>query len=318
MNTYQTVIVGAGLTGITAARQLQDKRENILIIDKGRSVGGRMATRRIDGGKADHGAQFFTTRTVAFKQITAEWLEKGWIKHWFGDDHPRYASVDGMNALMKRYAEGLPAVLDKRITRIKKHDSGYELTDEQGQSVAIAEKVILTMPIPQITELLETSGMDVVPDLKNVDMTPVVAGLFSFETTPASEKGRIIGDFHEGIDRIIEHKEKGISDTPVATVYMTGEWSKKHFDHDAEETLSYIEQQAAPFFGETSIRTRQLKKWRYAETVNPLNTSTLKLAVGLWAAGDSFLRPEDEAGTTRCESAYLSGLDVAEAVVREQ
>ncbi|WP_227396576.1 NAD(P)/FAD-dependent oxidoreductase [Jeotgalibacillus aurantiacus] len=318
MNTYQTVIVGAGLTGITAARQLQHKGENILLIDKSRSVGGRMATRRVDGGKADHGAQFFTTRTEAFKQITAEWLEKGWVKHWFGDDHPRYASVDGMNALMKRYAENLPAVLDKRITGLKKVDRGYELTDEEGQSVAIAEKVILTMPIPQITDLLEGNAIDVPTDLKNVDMTPVVAGLFSFETAPSSEKGLITGDFHEGIDRIIEHKEKGISDTPVATVYMTGEWSKKHFDHDQEETLSFIEKQAAPFFGEASIRTRQLKKWRYAETVNPLNTSTLKLGDGLWAAGDSFLRPDDEAGTTRCESAYLSGLDVAEAVLGER
>ena len=80
MNKIDIVIVGAGLTGIMAARTLTDKGYEVLLIDKGKSVGGRMATRRIGGGKVDHGAQFFTVRTERFQSEVDQWLSQGFIK----------------------------------------------------------------------------------------------------------------------------------------------------------------------------------------------------------------------------------------------
>ena len=45
-------------------------RDDLRVVDKGRGVGGRMASRRVDtpAGQArfDHGAQFFTTRSDCF------------------------------------------------------------------------------------------------------------------------------------------------------------------------------------------------------------------------------------------------------------
>jgi hypothetical protein len=55
MTKTDIVIVGAGLTGIMAAK---DQGYEVLLMDKGKSVGDRMATRRLDSGKVDHGAQF--------------------------------------------------------------------------------------------------------------------------------------------------------------------------------------------------------------------------------------------------------------------
>jgi heterodisulfide reductase subunit A-like polyferredoxin len=49
---HQVVIVGGGLSGVIAAGVLLDRRVDVLIVEKARSVGGRMATRRIDEGKA--------------------------------------------------------------------------------------------------------------------------------------------------------------------------------------------------------------------------------------------------------------------------
>ena len=48
--------------------------EDILIVEKSRSVGGRLATRRIGEGKADHGAQFFTVRSPELQED----VESGW------------------------------------------------------------------------------------------------------------------------------------------------------------------------------------------------------------------------------------------------
>ncbi len=64
---FSCLVIGAGLTGLTAARALQARGINAAVFDKGRGVGGRLATRWNDtpeGSRAfyDHGAQFFTVR----------------------------------------------------------------------------------------------------------------------------------------------------------------------------------------------------------------------------------------------------------------
>ncbi len=81
------LIVGAGLSGLVAARELTKKGLNVTVLDKGRSVGGRLATRRIADGVADHGAQFFTARTNTFKAEVKQWLDAGlisvsWLERW--------------------------------------------------------------------------------------------------------------------------------------------------------------------------------------------------------------------------------------------
>ena len=68
------LIVGAGMSGLMTAITLPPDRR-ITILDKGRSVGGRLATRRIDGGRADHGAQFFTVRDKAFALVCGQLAE---------------------------------------------------------------------------------------------------------------------------------------------------------------------------------------------------------------------------------------------------
>lgn len=68
------VIIGGGLTGVMAARTLKENGvDDVLVIEKGKSLGGRMATRRIGEGRVDHGAQFFTVRTKHFQSFVEEW-----------------------------------------------------------------------------------------------------------------------------------------------------------------------------------------------------------------------------------------------------
>src|SRR3712207_9588128 len=71
------IVVGAGIAGLVAARALQSSGWRAVVLDEGRGVGGRMATRRIGRGTFDHGAQFFTVRSERFDRLVAEWLEAG-------------------------------------------------------------------------------------------------------------------------------------------------------------------------------------------------------------------------------------------------
>ena len=51
------LIIGAGIAGLAAGRMAQQAGLKVMIIDKGRRVGGRVSTRRIDGFVFNHGAR---------------------------------------------------------------------------------------------------------------------------------------------------------------------------------------------------------------------------------------------------------------------
>ena len=44
------------------------------LVEKGRGVGGRMATRRMEGARIDHGAQFFTVRDSRMEELLSLWV----------------------------------------------------------------------------------------------------------------------------------------------------------------------------------------------------------------------------------------------------
>lgn len=51
------LIVGTGMAGLTAATALQATGREVLVIDKGREVGRRLASRRLGAATLDYGAQ---------------------------------------------------------------------------------------------------------------------------------------------------------------------------------------------------------------------------------------------------------------------
>ena len=59
------LIIGGGISGLIAATELKRNNFEVTILDKGRGIGGRLATRRIKHsvdieGIFDYGAQHFT------------------------------------------------------------------------------------------------------------------------------------------------------------------------------------------------------------------------------------------------------------------
>ena len=73
----RVVVIGAGVAGLMAAQSLVKNGHDVVVLDKGRSPGGRLATRRIDDATLDHGAQFFTVRESSFESHVAEWIASG-------------------------------------------------------------------------------------------------------------------------------------------------------------------------------------------------------------------------------------------------
>ena len=55
--SFDCIIIGAGLAGLTAARYLKTANLNTLIIESDSQLGGRVKSTQIDGFTLDHGFQ---------------------------------------------------------------------------------------------------------------------------------------------------------------------------------------------------------------------------------------------------------------------
>ena len=78
----RVVVIGAGIAGLLAAQQLHSTGHEVTVLDKGKSPGGRLATRRIGAATLDHGAQFFTVRDAQFDHHVQQWVHDGVVREW--------------------------------------------------------------------------------------------------------------------------------------------------------------------------------------------------------------------------------------------
>ena len=168
----RVAIIGAGLTGLSAARALADAGHELVIFDKSRGVGGRMSTRRSDLGDFDHGAQYFTARDPRFARMVKLWHGAGIVQRWRGKlaafsagikntdpvkPQPRFVAVPGMNALAKHLAETLSQQaqikLGSAVTELKRENHQWRVCFTE-QSFAGFDAVLLATPAPQAHALL--------------------------------------------------------------------------------------------------------------------------------------------------------------------
>ena len=125
--TADVLVIGAGMAGLTSAAELQRAGCRVLVLDKGRGVGGRLASRRIEGAAFDHGAQFITARTSRFAELVEEGRRAGVVEEWHRgsfegpDGHARWRGHPAMNAIAKHLAQGLAIRLDTRVRTFQVH-----------------------------------------------------------------------------------------------------------------------------------------------------------------------------------------------------
>ncbi|MGD6846018.1 NAD(P)/FAD-dependent oxidoreductase [Rossellomorea aquimaris] len=319
MSKKEVIIIGGGLSGIMAAKTLKDNGiTDIIVIEKSTSVGGRLATRRIQDGKADHGAQFFTVRSPELQTDVENWLQSGWIKRWFGDPYPRYTSVNGMNALAKNLAEALPIELNTKVSSILDgRDGPLEVELDNGEKI-LGQHIIVTAPVPQALTLLPKIESK---ELKHITFAPCFVGMFTFnQVSIIPAPGHKDEQLPPGVERVVDHHKKGISSTVTVSVYMTGAWSKKRFDLEDDTILGEIQKVAELHLGEgNQLVDAQLKRWKYAEAEKVVRSPYVEFGSNqrVIVCGDAFLRENDEAGRTRFESAYLSGISAGERVAEK-
>jgi renalase len=326
-NHADVLIVGGGLAGLVAAKTLQEQGKSVIVLDKGRSVGGRLATRRIGAGLADHGAQFFTVRTPEFQHLVDQWiiakLVYMWSMGWSDgslegvtyDGHPRYASYGGMNAIAKEIEKSLKDVrVDVLVKAVRAIGTGWQVEDQAGNTYT-GHALILTPPAPQSLALVAAGSVRLSDQdqaaLEAIQYAPCLTGIFLMENdTPLPAPGAVQRR-SAPISWIANNKQKGISDgATVITVQADGSYSAQLWNDPDPRILNALRTDLLVWLPENhTIVEEQLKRWRYAQPT-VLHPEPYLLAAGLPPlvfAGDGF-------GSARVEGAALSGLAAAAAL----
>ena len=306
------VVVGAGLSGLTAARSLQEKGHNVVVLDKGRGLGGRMATRRVstpDGFTAvfDHGAQFFTVRDQQFQKLVDEWIIGGIVREWCrgfvaDDGHPRYVVNNGMTALTKHIAQGLDVRTSTLVFAVKPCDANpkkWTVVIDDNSRID-CDAVLMTCPLPQSYSLTVTTGVELPQDLLLTDYDRTIGLLAVLDGPSAIPAPGGLQNPDDVFSWIGDNQAKGISEVPAITFHANPTWSSEHWDNSLEDGLALITQAAQKYLGNAQIVASEYKKWRFA-TPRKLWPEPFFASGTLVFAGDAFAGP-------KVEGAVLSGI----------
>lgn len=311
MTLSRIAVIGAGITGLTCARLLAQAGLAPVVFDKGRGLGGRLATRRAgEGLQFDHGAPFVTATDPGFVSLLDGAMEQGAAARWPLRDpvgSVTYVGLPGMSGLLRPLAKGLDIRNGATVTALSAMPRACRIafgdrTEEFG-------RVILTIPAPQALRLLGADHPLAAP-LRAVNMTPCLTLMAAFgpdgpvEATPDPD-----GTFAQLLPDSTKpgRDQRNAAWVAHASAAVTG----VNLENDMAEVTSLLLPRLCARLGQSpdSVRHAATHRWRYARTAAPLGQPLLADGSGrLFLGGDWCLGPDAEHG-------WHSGQALAAAVL---
>ena len=308
-------IIGAGMAGLACARRLARAGHAPLVLDKGRGIGGRLATRRVTLAQGeisfDHGAQYLTARDQGFAADLHN-LSPACSAWDDGSNAHRLVGVPGMSGLPRAMAASLDIQLDRQVTAVRAVPGGWEL--DIGATRIETRHLVMTAPAPQAAALLGDSH-PMHPQIANVMMAPCLTLMAAFPAeAPRPFRSRTSED--QPLAWIAQDSSKprrsGTLTSWVAQASI--EWSERHLEDPpeaiADRMLPILED--ALGVAPDSALYAAAHRWRYARTMAPLGAPFLQSDDGtLHVGGDWCLG-------ARVEAAWASGTAIADAIIAQQ
>jgi renalase len=306
------VVVGAGISGVAAALALTAGGREVVVLDRGRQVGGRMASRRTDGRMVDTGASYFTVSDDRFGAVVEAWRNRGLARPWTdtlvvaheGELEPksgpvRWSAPGGLRSLV----EDLASSLDVRRTTVERVAPGPRVDDLP------AAAVVLAMPDPQAVRLLDPAYAALAAELDD-PFDPVLA---LTATWPERSWPDVQGAFVAGnpvLSWVADDGRRRGDGAPVLVAHSTAEFAAEHLDAP-DEAAGPMSVALRDVLGIDSEPTStHVHRWTFGKpTGNRAEPFALDQTNLVGVCGDAFSdRP-------RVEAAYLSGRALGEALL---
>ncbi|PZV26536.1 MAG: NAD/FAD-dependent oxidoreductase [Snowella sp.] len=335
-NSGSCLIIGGGMAGLMAATVLKRHGLDVTVLDKGRGIGGRLATRRLTyseeiEGVFDYGAQYFTVsdavgtlRDREFQGWVDEWLAEGVITEWSqgffqesgsfkSSNKPCYRGTKSNRSLAQYLAQSLTVHTNAQVTRLSWQDDHWQVQSQTGEFFQ-GDRLILTPPVPQSLTLLDHSDIAINPEirqkLEQVTYYPCITMLALMEKpSQIPAPGGLWGSGHP-LGWIACNYQKGISTKGYAVTLQAGpEFSQNYWDQDNAEIAQQL-LKAADSWLSSKVLDYQIHRWRYSQVAVSYGEPCLVLTEPgpLILAGDGFLAP-------KIEGAVLSGLAAARSLL---
>ena len=205
MNEKKIVVIGAGVSGLLCGKRLAEAGHSVLILDKGRNIGGRLSTRRTDGAVFHHGASslpdFYSHKELPefgleiFKRAEKEKIiqRKGNLFEPI-NSVADFVNYCGANLNIQESCEAISLNVQKKTIGIQCRGRVYENTPY--------DILILSIPPHQAKTLINKQINEFDGLLESVQMRSSAAALFSFDLNP-----KPIKDKHFSNEKIHIHVE---------------------------------------------------------------------------------------------------------------
>lgn len=310
----RVVVVGAGLSGLTCARELVAGGHEVVVRDTGRRPGGRMALRRLEGRVVDIGASYFTVRDDAFAAVVGDWRARGLARPWTDtftawtptsrEPKPgpvRWAAPGGLRSLVEDLAADLDVRSADPVQRVGT-DGGPAVDGER------CDAVVLAMPDPQARRLLEP-GRAAHAALDDPYEPAVAVTLGWDERTWPDEDGIFVGD-HPDVAWIADDGLRRGDRAPVLVAHTTAERAARHLEDPPgalEPVLAAVRQVVKVPAAEPALT--HVQRWTFARPARGHDASYHLDDDGIGACGDAW------GASSSVETAFLSGHALGGALV---
>ncbi len=319
----RVAVVGGGLSGVACATRLHRAGVEVVVLDRGHRLGGRMATRTMrgtglpyDGRVVDVGASYLTASTDAFGELVSAWAARGLVVPWTDRFHVatargldatstgpvRYAAPGGLRGLVEDLAADLPVVIAPRSVEEISRDGDDVLVDGERFDVAV-----LAMPGPQAADLLADDD-PAAAQLEWQEWSSALTLVAAYERRCWEEfDGVFVNDSPELLFVADDGRRRG-DDAPVLVAHAQAELAAAHLDDPARATGLLVAALTALIGAREQPAWTDVRRWSLARVVEPgLRTHWYDGTVGL--CGDAW------SDVSRVEAAYLSGTALADAVL---
>lgn len=285
---HPIVVVGAGLAGATAARLLVDHGFDVVVLDKGRRVGGRSSRRRLDDVVITHGA--------AHLHAWPSWME-AWAE--VEQNQGRAVADDGHRLLdgpetIAGWLEGIDVLTSTTVTRIERDGQVWNVHDEEGNRWQ-ASGVVVTAPLPQLHRMMAEAPEAWSTHPYEATWTVVLA-----HQAPAPNG---LAEALNGLGMATETGDDGCG----LVVHLPADWSREHLEMERPDVLQ-------AFIGMTvdledvhaswlTAASSQAHRWRYGRSASRGVRADLPRLV---EAGDAWDEPVGTGGAAIRSGAWAA------------
>ena len=286
----KTMIIGAGIAGLSCAKTLQDHGHEVDIYEKSRGPSGRMSTRRHHDDQWDHGAQYFTASNKLFKTELQRWLHAGVATRWsvqpaiIGNSENlhsnkttiRYVGYPSMNSPAKWLAKNLNLRTEHTVSSVlNSGDKWFVTTQEHGAIDVAYDAVILAVPAPQATPFLTQLNHAFTDQVRDVRMTGSWALMLKFDSIQDMTWNAAF--INEGPLRWIARdnsKPGRPADADYWVLQSTAAWSEAHIESSPDEVKELLLRAFEALGGKRPTECI-VHRWRFADTQHTLNKQFL-------------------------------------------